>query len=181
MKNSFVALLLAKSDSSRLPNKNLLLYKGRAMFMENVEKCLKIFPEVYVSSDDVNILKRVEEIGALPIKRPRELCGDTPNIPVYRHAFEYMHRPMGIIAVQVNSPTIDAMIIEDIHEMMKIGIDEIMTCHEDYSIYGSVWAMTRQRLETYGDPYKPTPQVLVVDKSIDIHTKEDYNKALENA
>jgi len=61
---------------------------------------------------------------------------------------------------------------------MEMGTGEAMTCHADYSIYGSVWAMTKERLQNYGDPYKPTPDVLVVDTSTDIHTEEDFKRAI---
>lgn len=148
------------------------------MLLTNVRKCLELFDRVYVSSDSPEILKMAINVGAIPIRRGLELCGDTPNIDVYRHAVGQMGPIQGIVAVQANSPTIDPKIISDVCEMTMMEYDEIMTCHPDYSIYGSVWAMTADRLANYGDPYKPTPQVLVVDPSVDIHTKEDLEQAL---
>jgi len=81
------------------------------MFLVNVEKCLRVFDDVYVSSDSEEILKITKDAGAKPILRGVELCGDTPNIPVYRHAIEQMGDVDGIVAVQANSPTIPAEII----------------------------------------------------------------------
>ena len=60
------------------------------MFLVNTEKCLDIFDSVYVSSDSKEILKQAQEIGAIPILRSEDLCGDTPNIPVYQHALQYI-------------------------------------------------------------------------------------------
>lgn len=148
------------------------------MFAVNVRKCLKVFDEVFVSSDSLDVLKVARNLGAHGIRRGEDLCGDTPNIPVYQHALTEMGDVQGIVAVQANSPTLDMKIVSDVGELLMMGYDEVMTCHPDYSLYGSVWAMTTKRLENYGDPYKPTPQVLIVDPSIDIHTYEDLEQAL---
>lgn len=148
------------------------------MFLVNTKKCLEIFDKVYVSSDDDNIIKTAMAIGALGIKRGEDLAGDVPNIPVYRHAMERMGGCDGLIAVQGNSPTIKPAVIRFVKKLMEMGIKEVMTCHSNYSLYGSVWAMTKERLEKYEDPRKPTPQVLVLDPSIDIHTDLDYKVAL---
>lgn len=148
------------------------------MFLVNLEKCLKIFDQVYVSSDSQYILDRAEAAGAIPILRGEELCGDTPNIPVYQHALKHMRDVDSIVAVQVNSPTIDINTIALAKHMVHVlAIDEVMTCHPDYSIYGSVWALRTSKLKRYGDPYKPKPEILIVDRSVDIHTLEDLNLA----
>lgn len=176
---SFVGLILAKADSGRLPNKNILDFNGRAMFMTNLKKCLEVFTEVYVTSDDDWILGKAELEGAKIIKRGKDLCGDTPNIPVYRHAVMNMKtRPRGIIAVQANSPTVEKNLIVLAKKIMEMGIPELMTCHPDRKIYGSIWAMTLDRLNEYQDFYHPNPEVLIVDNSVDIHTKEDYHQAI---
>ena len=136
---------------------------------------------MYVSSDSKEILELAESIGAIPILRGKELCGDTPNIPVYQDALRHMGDVDGIIAVQANSPTISISIIGLVKRIMGMGIDEVMTCHEGYSIYGSVWALSSFRLKNYPeeDIYHPKPNVLIVDKSVDIHTLEDYKLALK--
>ncbi len=177
-----VALILAKGQSKRLPNKNKLNFDGKPMFMWNLDKCLKVFDKVYVSSDDYDILEAAEKVGAIAIHRGEELCGDVPNIPVYQHALAYMARtdkPDAIVAVQANSPTIPFRLIMNVKKIMNMGYKEIMTCHSDYSIYGSIWALNSKKLENYGDPYNPKPEFLIFDSSVDIHTQEDLEKALK--
>ena len=173
MKISF--LILAKSDSKRLPNKNILDYKGKPMFVWNLEKCLK-FGKTYVSSDSDEILEIAKRYKAIPIKRPKELCGNTPNIPVYQHAIKFMKDIDGFIAVQANSPDIKEKLIKKTKNAFEMGFMEVMTIHQDKSIYGSVWAMTIDRLNNYGDPYNPKPEFTIVDYSEDIHYEQDlYN------
>lgn len=148
------------------------------MFLVNTKKCLRIFDEVYVSSDSLKIRNLAEKEGAIPIKRSKELCGDTPNIPVYQHALEFMGDADIIVAVQANSPTLEGNTIAFVKHLMEMGASEVMTCHENYKIYGSVWAVSRKKLEKYDNPYDPQPDVLVVDPSVDIHLIEDYINAL---
>ncbi len=148
------------------------------MFLWNVEKCLKIFSRTFVSSDDDWILDEAEETGAIPIKRPIELCGDAPNIEVYKHAMKFMNGVDGIVAVQANSPTIRSKLIMEAKQLLEMGAQEIMTSHPDGTIYGSIWGLSYKRLKNYGDPYHPKPQILIKDFSIDIHNDDDFRQAL---
>jgi CMP-N-acetylneuraminic acid synthetase len=175
-----VGLMLVKKESKRLPNKNTLDYFGKPMFLWNLEKCLSIFDDVFVSSDSEEILKIAEENGAIPIKRGKKLCGDTPNIPVYRHAQKIMSAD-AFVAVQANSPEVPETLIRFTKDILQEGTFlEVMTCHKDFKLYGSIWGMTSDRLAKYGDPFKPTPEVLLLDPSVDIHTKKDYAKSINN-
>lgn len=150
------------------------------MYLINLEKCLRLFDKVYVSTDDQEIANVVKKKGAIPIMRGEELCGDCPNIPVYQHAATKIRNFDGIIAVQANSPLIDTFVLETVKRVLEEGgRDEVMTCHEGGSIYGSVWGISFKKLKNYGDPYDPHPDVMVVDTSIDIHDERDYNEVLE--
>lgn len=168
-------MLLVKGESKRLPNKNSLDFHGEPMFMVNVRKCLPIFEKVYVSSEDRGILKLAQSVGAIPIMRTAKLCGDTPNIPVYQHAIHFIDGD--IVAVQANSPNIDSKLIITAKILIE-HYDEVMTCHPDYKIYGSIWAVKKEKLINYRDCYNPKPQILIIDTSIDIHTIENFEEAL---
>lgn len=147
------------------------------MFVVNLRKSLKCLERVYVSSDSYDILDVAFDYGAIPILRPSELTGDTPNVPVYQHAMTMMDGD-SFMAVQANSPNIDIELMLLARDIMLSGVNELMTCHADGKPYGSIWAMTRERIENYANPYQPSADVFLVDPSIDIHTKEDYEKAL---
>lgn len=172
--------MLVKGDSTRLPGKNTLPFHGKPMFVANLEKCLKIFDEVFVSSEDQAIRDIAWKAGATTIPRPIGLCGDTPNIPVYQHAMTKM-RSDGLVAVQANSPTIEPNIIALAKHMLEMGIPEVMTMHPDRSIYGSVWGILTSKLANYPDPYDPHPEVLIRDTSLDIHTQDEYEQAVNNS
>ena len=180
-----VGLVIAKGHSRRLEHKNHRDFFGKPMFMWAVEKSLKVFNETYISSDLDSILEEAQKAGAIPIKRPAELC--TPgvmNVPVYQHAMPHMGNPDIMIAPKVDSPTTDIEIIKRIKDLMeRYGYDEIMTAYpvkgyaDKCAVYGSVWAIRKEKLAVYEDPMMPTPKVLVVDPAIDINTPEDLANA----
>ena len=156
--------------------------KDKPMFEYNVEKGVKLFDKMYVSSDDDVLLKRSEELGAIPILRTNPALMEAPNITWYKHALQFMNNPDAIVAIQINSPTVDIELIRRVKKMMEMGFDEIKTCHPHIGCgliddYGSIWAMTVDRLKNYGDPYNVKPDVWVVDKSRDIHNLADLCKA----
>lgn len=181
------ALIIAKKDSSRLKDKNFLNFCGQPMFIWNLKKCLKVFKEVYISSDYDYILAEAKKLGVVPIKRPAELCrSDVPSIPVFKQALQFMAKPDIIIVVKADSPTLKIDLIKRAKELMeKYKYNELMTAYpvKGYEnknhLYGSIWALTKERLENYQDAWNPEPEILLVDESIDIHTAEDFIKAEE--
>jgi len=199
MKNA--GLIIAKGHSGRIPNKNTKDFLGKPMIVWNLEKMRRIFDKVYVSSDSDRILEIAEEQKAVPIKRGKELCGETPNIPVYKHAIERMKpKPDYFVAVQANTPTLPLEVMAKAKFIMDSGyFQELMTCIPDekaskfankgtkhakytnshYKWCSNIWAMTAERLESYGDPYEKTPEVLIKDDSIDIHNMSEFKLALK--
>ncbi len=155
-----------------------------------MEKCLELFPRTYVSSDDAVILTLATKAGAIPIQRGEELCGDVPDITVFQHAVKHMHENVGwIMAVHANNPTLSPNLIYKMHDaIVSLELDEVMTCYpmtrtENYHdqhnrIYGSIRGLSIERLKNYPDPYRPEPQVLFIDDSIEIETQESYDAAL---
>jgi len=158
------------------------------MFLINLEKGRRLFDRVYVSSDSLEILRLAESHGAVPILRGQNLCGDTPDIPVFQDALRCMEDADGLVAIHVNNPTIDKNLIAMVKKCLEMGVPEVMTCHpmthlDEYKlqhnkVYGSIRGMTRERLENYPDPYEPEPDVLLVDTSLEIETLSDYENAL---
>jgi len=167
-------LLLVKKESGRLKNKNWRVYKGKPMFVWNLEKCLLVFNEVYVSSDSDVILDKAKQMGAFTIKRPEDLLEAT-NIEVYKHAQKIMQTD-AFVAVQANSPETGVRLIKYAKDLLHDGHEEIKTCHYDGKDYGSIWGMTTERLKNYKDT---KPSFWIKDFSVDIHTIEDLYKSYE--
>lgn len=176
--------MIAKGDSKRLPRKNVLLLNGKPLLQHNLEKMLKHMT-VYVSTEDREIDGLARHLGAKVINRPRELCGDTPDIDVYRHALGFMDGADGFVAVHADTPLVSENTILVAKHLIEIGVPEVMTVKRPFyaeqyhntfwDIYGSVRAMSEKRLWEYEDPYRPRPEVLLTDPSPEIQTRDDYD------
>lgn len=173
------ALIIARAGSKRLPGKNNLDFEGQPVFVWNLRKAKKFFPAVYFSSDSPEMLRRAREEGAHAIERPLELAADDmPNIPVFLHAFAHMNDPDLLVSLQANSPTLpEALIAQALAIMALPGILELTTVDKNMKIHGSIWAIRRERLLNYGDPFAYKAEVFLLDDSVDIHTAPDLEAA----
>jgi len=73
-----VAFVPAKGTSNRVPNKNTRIFNGEPFFLFTVRKLLKcdFIDEVYVDSENLEILERAKLIGAKPLLRNIELASN---------------------------------------------------------------------------------------------------------
>ena len=72
------AVILARGGSKGIPNKNIIDFCGKPLLSWTIEHCRDGgVDSIYVSSDSDKILEVGEEYGAVSIKRPEEISGDT--------------------------------------------------------------------------------------------------------
>ena len=90
MKNKQICLLtLAKSESKRLKNKNMKLFKGKPLLYWTIKKALKITKNYYVNSDSDEILNFAKKNGAKIIKRNNKLLDqETPSRIIMLDSFK---------------------------------------------------------------------------------------------
>ncbi len=81
-----VGLVIAKGHSRRLKEKNFRDFCGKPMFMWAVEKCLKVFDETYVSSDNDFILEEANE----NYRRRYDFSLTAPTVTVKKINNEYI-------------------------------------------------------------------------------------------
>ena len=78
MKNrKIVFLTLAKGQSLRLKNKNIISFKGKPLIHWVIKKILRISKNYYVNSDNNFILDYSKKIGAKTIKRNKDLLDNS--------------------------------------------------------------------------------------------------------
>ena len=93
-KNSkYLALILARKNSKRLKNKNILKLNNKPLISWTLNKLLKIkplFSDIIVSSDSEIIQKIVEKNNFIFIKRPKKYSTDKVSSEVSAiHATNY--------------------------------------------------------------------------------------------
>ena len=186
-----IALLtIAKGDSKRLKNKNKLNYRGKPMFLWNIEKGLSISKNYYFNSGDDEMISIASKLGLKIIKREKKLLGhEVPSRLIFKSCFEKMPKSIdGILHIQANSPNLELNLIKCAFQIMQMNkIEELLSCDEDYKQYGSLWGITRKRIKKYNmnknthDRKVIKPDCYLVDKSIDIHNIKDFNLSLNQS
>lgn len=88
-----VALIPARGGSKRLPRKNIIKFRDKPMIMHTIEAALssKVFDEVVVSTDDIEIIGLCSNIqGVKVLKRPSNLAGD--KVMVKDVCLDFLHK-----------------------------------------------------------------------------------------
>lgn len=117
---SLVGIIPAKSQSQGLLGKNLTMVGGKPLVQWTIEACLNSCTSTYVTTDDAEIAKIADDLGAYVIERPGHLCApDVHAVHTVLHAIDHLDFPksMTIGMFQPTSPFRDA---EDIIAAEKL-------------------------------------------------------------
>ena len=105
------AFIFARGGSKGLKNKNIKLFNGKPLiyYSINLAKKNKKIKKVFVSSDNLKILKLAKKYGAQTILRPKSLSNDNSSeIDAWKHAVKYLKKKNdsfdNFISLPCNSP-----------------------------------------------------------------------------
>mgnify|MGYP001390332364 CR=1 FL=1 len=124
-----ICIIPARRGSKRIKLKNIKLFFGKPMIswaIETAKKC-KVFDDVIVSTDDIEIKTISEQHGAkVPFLRPSELAEDqVGTVPVIKHAIKYLSKkkilPDFVCCLYACSPFVT---IDDLLNSFKIIKDK---------------------------------------------------------
>ena len=105
-----IAILPARGNSKRIPNKNIRDFCGKPMISYALDAIQKsnLFDVIHVSTDSNQICEKVEKLGfPIDFLRPAELADDyTPIMPVLKHVcYEYKKQGVEFDQVWMITPT----------------------------------------------------------------------------
>jgi CMP-N,N'-diacetyllegionaminic acid synthase len=181
-----IAIIPARGGSKRLKKKNIYLFKGNPLIFYAIKACKqsKKIDEIYVSSDDDEILNISKNFGAKPLKRHPNISDDkTPKIVAVREVLKHEQllkdgRPDIVIIPQANSPEITCKEIEKgIDFMIKHNLWEVMSADRN-GIQNAAYRIIRA--DKIENNYLSAHCGFITFDCADIHTIEDLNK-LENS
>ena len=74
-----VCVIPARGGSKRIPGKNIKLLGNKPLISYTIDAAIasKVFDEIYISSDDINIVEYAKSKNILIDERPQNLVGDT--------------------------------------------------------------------------------------------------------
>ncbi len=124
MSNKVTAIILARGGSKGIPNKNILEFLGKPLVAWSViqAKLTKEIDNVYISSDSDEILNIAGKYGAIKIKRPDDISGDTAKSEeAILHALDIIGKNHKCIIML--EPTAPLRKPDDLSKAIKLFID----------------------------------------------------------
>ena len=134
-KRRVVAVIPARGRSKAIPKKNLMDFCGKKLVVWTIEQALasRLVDEVYVSSDNNEILSVSAAAGAKTIRRPANISGDTSSTEeALLHAICEIEGNGGsvdtVVLLQATSPVRTAADIDGaLRKFIKDGADSLFS------------------------------------------------------
>lgn len=186
MKRRIVFLTLAKSNSNRLKNKNILKFNKKPLIHWTITKIKKISKDHYINTDSQFIIQYAKKLNVKTIFRTPKLRGDSiPSRHLMLDSFKYFPKnTYAVIHVQANSPNLEISTLKKVYDLLfYTDLEDIFSIRSNGEINGSFWGITLKKLKTYNfnkkihDHKSLKNECWVVDDSIDIHTISEFKKA----
>jgi len=132
VKLKIIAIIPARSGSKRIKNKNIKNFNKKPLIAWTIESALrsKLVDDVYVTSENDNILRMSKKYGAKIIKRPKKLSNNIIHVDeAIRHAYLEVNKKYDyIVTLQPTSPLrTDKNIDEAIKMIIKKKADSLIS------------------------------------------------------
>jgi len=121
------AVILARGGSKGIPKKNIIDFLGKPLLAWTIEQCIgaKSISNIWVSSDDQQILDVAREYGTKLIRRPDNISGDGADSESgWLHAVECIEQQSvkidAVLAPQVTSPIRESIDIDLAIEKFRV-------------------------------------------------------------
>lgn len=129
MKRPYITALLTGRGNNTLPDKNVYSVLGRPLLYYTAKAAYdsKLIHDYYASSDDLKILKAAEEVGYIPIRRPKSISGpDAQHEDALKHAVRFLKErknrggetPDILVVLLANTVTVKTSQIDDCIKMI---------------------------------------------------------------
>jgi CMP-N-acetylneuraminic acid synthetase len=126
---------------------------GKPLIAWSIEqaKASRYIDNVYVSSDDDEILGVSMGHGAITIKRPRELATNTSlSEAALLHALDYMDNPDIVVFLQATSPVRETKDIEDaLTHFITRDVDSLFSVSPSQEENGSIYIFKSNEFRKY--------------------------------
>jgi CMP-N,N'-diacetyllegionaminic acid synthase len=171
-----LTIIPAKTDSTRLPKKNIQKIKGKTLVEYSIDyaKQSKYNPTIVVSSESDEVLKIALDNKVIFVERPVHLLKDAEVTDVYIDLLNSMNGKFDlVVCLQPDNPNRSHTFDECIQYMIDNNYDDLVTVNPDYKRSGSVRIFKFNYLKK-GQVSKRLG--CIKDNAIDIHYQSDLEK-----
>ncbi len=172
-----VAVIPAKGQSSRLPNKNLLRINNKSLleYAVSYAKTSSRITQIYISTDSIELAQQGRLLGVDIIMRGQELGGDTPLIEVYKHALSYLKNDniTYIVGIQTDHPDRQICLDDALKYVLDNHIDNLITVNRHGVRNGALNILSMAAMQDSPNIHTYT----LMDDCTNIHTLYDFHLA----
>ena len=152
-----VAIIPAKKGSKRLKNKNLriILKKPLLYWTAIYSSKSKIIQNTYVSSESKTVLNYAKKIGLKTIHRPKNLCGETPIIDVYKNENNKLKKKLNIktiVGLQPDHPDRNLKLDKVLNKFLSKKADFLYSIDNKKKKNGAHYILSKKSIR--GKKYK---------------------------
>lgn len=139
-----IAIIPARRDSKRLPNKNTKILGGIPLIAHSIlfaKENREIIDEIYVSTNDIEVKKIALKYDVNVIDRPDDLCGDVePTVTALKHVLESIDEEVeNVILLQPTNPLRPINLILEAFEIYKKNkYDSLFTVSRNHYKLGKI-------------------------------------------
>ena len=181
MKIKALAIIPAKSDSTRLPGKNKRVIAGMTLVEHAIyyAKNSKLVSKIIVTTEDKETQDIAESYGVEVIGRSKEFMGEREVADVYIKVFNDLHEACytHVVGVQPDHPDRTVPLDEMLMYAVNNKYDDLFTVNPDGSRNGSV-RITRSEHVSSGLMSRRVGSMF--DNCTNIHSEEDLTRAEKN-
>lgn len=173
-----LAIIPAKTDSKRLPKKNLQKISGKTLVEHSIEyaKNCEYVTDIVISTESDEVSKIAENYNIATHDRPIELRGEAEVVDVY---LDLVLRKKDkiydfVVGLQPDHPDRQHSLKYCLDYMIKNNYDDLITIEPNYKRSGSVRIFKYQHLI---NSFVSKRLGTICDNATDIHYKQDLEKA----
>ena len=180
MKNNTLVIIPAKTDSTRLPKKNLQKINDKTLIEHSIDyakKCSYV-SDIVVSTESGVVADIARKAGVHVWMRSLDLCGDVEVVDVYLDVIQNAINDVYdyVVGLQPDHPDREHTLSHCIDYMVNNNYDDLITIESSYKRSGSVRIFKYDHLIA-GNVSKRLG--CIKDDATDIHYIDDLNRAKE--
>jgi sialic acid synthase SpsE len=172
-----LAIIPAKTDSKRLPRKNLQKIGKKTLVEHSIDyaKTCEYVTSIIVSTESDEVTKIAKKNNVSVHKRPANLQGETEVVDVYLDIMKNKHEFYDfVVGLQPDHPDRQHSLKYCLDYMVENNYDDLVTIEPSYKRSGSVRIFKHEHLI---NNFVSKRLGTICDNATDIHYQEDLEKA----
>ena len=138
-----IAIIPARGNSRRLPNKNIKFLGGIPLLVHSINyaKQYDFIDAIYVTTNDKDTKDIAFQYGALVIDRPKELAGDLePTVTALKHVLEFIDDDIeNVVLLQPTNPLRPKqLLIEAFQLFTEKESNSLFTVSRNHQKFGTI-------------------------------------------